>query len=198
MNPDRLVAALDIGSARTTALIAEVEGDLPKHPTLKVLGVGQARTTGMRRGVVADIEETTRSIRKAIQDAERMGGVAVHEVYSGIAGEHVQAMISKGIVAVSGDEINKSDVARANEVARAQAIPAERELLHAIPQEYTVDKNTGIRDPIGMAGMRLETEMYLVTIGSSPAINLRKSGERAGYKGAELVLEPLASALSVL
>ena len=198
MNPDRIVAGLDIGSAKTTAIVGEVVGDLPKHPTLKVLGVGQARTTGMRRGIVADIEETTRSIRKAIQDAERMGGVQVHEVYSGIAGEHVQAMISKGIVAVSHDEIEKSDVDRANEVARAQAIPAERELLHAIPQEYTVDKNTGIRDPIGMAGTRLETEMYLVTIGSAPATNLRKSVERAGYTVRELVLEPLASALAVL
>jgi cell division protein FtsA len=196
MNPERLVAALDIGSARTTALIAEVEGDLPKHPTLKVLGVGQAKTTGMRRGVVADIEETTRSIRKAVQDAERMSGAEMHELYVGIAGEHVQAMTSKGIVAVASDEINKGDVDRANDVARAQAIPQDRELLHAIPQEYTVDKNTGIRDPIGMSGMRLETEMYLVTIGSSPAINLRKSVERAGYKVRELILEPLASALA--
>ena len=119
-------------------------------------------------------------------------------MYAGIAGEHVQAMTSKGIVAVNGDEINKADVDRANEVARAQAIPQDRELLHAIPQEYTVDKNTGIRDPIGMIGTRLETEMYLVTIGSSPAINLRKSVERAGYKVRELVLEPLASALAVL
>ncbi len=198
MNPDRLVAGLDIGSAKTTAIVGEVVGELPKHPVIKILGVGQTRTTGMRRGVVADIEETTRSIRKAIQDAERMAGVEVHEVYAGIAGEHVQAMISKGIVAVSHDDINKSDVDRANEVARAQAIPAERELLHAIPQEYTVDKNTGIRDPIGMTGTRLETEMYLVTIGSSPAANLRKSVERAGYTVRELVLEPLASALAVL
>ena len=198
MNPDRLVAGLDIGSSKTTAIIGEVVGDLPKHPSIKVLGVGQARTTGMRRGIVADIEETTRSIRKAIQDAERMAGTEVHEVYAGIAGEHVSAMISKGIVAVSGEEINKSDVSRANEVARAQAIPAERELLHAIPQEYTVDKNAGIRDPIGMSGTRLETEMYLVTIGSSPAVNLRKSVERAGYNVRELVLEPLASALAVL
>jgi cell division protein FtsA len=198
MNPDRLVAGLDIGSAKTTAIIGEVVGELPKHPIVKVLGVGQARTTGMRRGIVADIEETTRSIRKALQDAERMSGVQVHEVYSGIAGEHVQAMTSKGIVAVSDDEISKSDVDRANEVARAQAIPAERELLHAIPQEYTVDKNTGIRDPIGMTGTRLETEMYLVTIGSSPAVNLRKSVERAGYTVRELVLEALASSLAVL
>ena len=198
MNPDRLVAGLDIGSSKTTAIIGEVVGDLPKHPSLKILGVGQTRTTGMRRGVVADIEETTRSIKKALQDAERMAGVQVQEVYTGIAGEHVAAMTSKGIVAVSGDEINKSDVNRANEVARAQAIPAERELLHAIPQEYTVDKNAGIRDPIGMSGTRLETEMYLVTIGSSPAVNLRKSVERAGYVVRELVLEPLASALAVL
>jgi cell division protein FtsA len=107
-------------------------------------------------------------------------------------------MTSKGIVAVNGDEISRSDVSRANEVARAQPIPGDRELLHAIPQEYTVDKNQGIRDPIGMIGTRLETEMYLVTIGSSPAMNLRKSVERAGYRVKELVLEPLASALAVL
>jgi cell division protein FtsA len=198
MNPDRIVAGLDIGSSKTTAIIGEVVGDLPKHPSVKVLGVGQARTTGMRRGVVADIEETTRSIRKAVQDAERMAGVQVHEVYSGIAGEHVQAMISKGVAAITGDEVGKSDVDRANEIARAQAIPNERELLHAIPQEYSVDRNHGIRDPIGMAGTRLETEMYLVTIGSSPAMNLRKSVEKAGYNVRELVLEPLASALAVL
>jgi cell division protein FtsA len=198
MNSDRLVAGLDIGSARTTAIIGEVVGTSQGSSTIKVLGVGQARTTGMRRGIVSDIEETTRSIRKALQDAERMAGAEIADVYAGIAGEHVRAMTSKGIVAVSNDEIAKSDVDRANEVARAQAIPPDRELLHAIPQEYTVDKDTGIRDPIGMSGTRLETEMYLVTIGSSPAVNLRKSVERAGYKVRELVLEPLASALAVL
>lgn len=198
MNEERLVAGLDIGSAKTTAIIAEVVGELPKHPAIRILGVGQARTTGLRRGVVSDIEETTRSIRKAMKDAERMAGASVAEVYVGIAGEHVRAMTSQGIVAINGDEITKPDVDRANEVARAQAIPQDRELLHAIPQEYTVDKNQGIRDPIGMIGMRLETEMYLVTIGSSPAMNLRKSVQLAGYKVKELVLEPLASALSVL
>ena len=198
MNPERLVAGLDIGSAKTTALIAEVVGDMPRHPKLKILGVGQARTTGLRRGIVSDIEETTRSIRKAMQDAERMAGAQVEFVYAGIAGEHVQTMVSKGIVAVNGEEISKADIDRANEVARAQAIPQDRELLHALPQEYTVDKNHGVRDPIGMIGMRLETEMYLVTIGSSPALNLRKSVEKAGYQVRELVLEPLASALSVL
>jgi cell division protein FtsA len=196
--PDRLVAGLDIGSAKTTAVIAEVGGDLPRNPRIKILGVGQARTTGLRKGVVADIEETTRSIRKSLEDAERMAGAHVTEVYAGIAGAHVQAMTSSGVVAVNGDEITRADVTRANDVARAQAIPTDRELLHAIPQEYTVDKNGGIRDPVGMIGTRLETEMYLVTIGGSPAVNLRKSVERAGYRVRELVLEPLASALSVL
>jgi cell division protein FtsA len=195
---DRLVAALDIGSAKTTAVIADVVGDLPRSPRIKILGVGQARTTGLRRGVVADIEETTRSIRKSLEDAERMAGTRVAEVFAGIAGAHVQAMTSTGVVAVKGEEITREDVERANDVARAQAIPADRELLHAIPQEYTVDRNRGIRDPIGMIGTRLETEMYLVTIGGSPAVNLRKAVERAGYRVRELVLEPLASALSVL
>ncbi len=198
MNLDRLVAGLDIGSAKTTAVIAEVVGDLPKHPTVNILGVGQARTTGLRKGVVADIEETQRSITKAMQDAERMAGARVEVVYAGIAGEHVQAMTSKGIASVTGHEITRADVDRANAVARAQPIPQDRELIHAIPQEYTVDKNQGVRDPVGMIGTRLETEMYLVTIGSSPAMNLRKAVERAGYKVGELVLEPLASALSVL
>src|SRR5256885_14236977 len=194
MNPENIITGLDIGSAKTTAVIGQaMPADAKSAPYLKILGVGQARTTGLRRGVVSDIEETTRSIRKAMQDAERMAGAQVPDLYTGIAGEHVQAMTSKGIVAVSQDEINKSDVDRANEVARAQSIPQDRELLHAIPQEYTVDKDHGIRDPIGMSGTRLETEMYLVTIGSSPAVNLRKSVERAGYKARELVLEPLAS-----
>lgn len=198
MIEERLVAGLDIGSAKTTAIIAEVVGELPRHPGVKVLGVGQARTTGLRRGVVADIEETTQSIRKALSDAERMAGAKVGAVYAGIAGEHMEAMISKGIVVVSGTEISRADVDRANAVARAQDVPQDRELLHAIPQEYTVDRQVGIKDPAGMVGTRLETEMYLVTIGSSPATNLRRAVERAGYHVQELVLEPLAAALAVL
>ncbi len=198
MNQEHVIAALDIGSAKTTVVIAEAIGDLHRQTSIKVLGVGQTRTTGLRRGIVSDIEETTRSIKKAMEDAERMAGVRIESIYAGIAGEHVRAMTSTGIVAVNGDEITRSDVSRANEVARAQPVPGDRELLHAIPQEYTVDKNQGIRDPIGMIGTRLETEMYLVTIGSSPAMNLRKSVERAGYRVKELVLEPIASALAVL
>ncbi len=198
MTNERLVAGLDIGSAKTTALIAEVVGDPGRHPGIKVLGVGQARTTGLRRGLVSDIEETTQSVRKALGDAEQMAGARVESLYVGISGEHVKSMTSKGIVAVSGQEITRSDIDRANTVARTQAMPPDRELLHAIPQEYTVDKNEGVRDPEGMLATRLETEMYLVTIGSSPALNLRRAVERAGYKVQELVVEPLASALAVL
>src|SRR5213083_331342 len=199
MNPENIITGLDIGSAKTTAVIGQaISADAKSGAYLRILGVGQARTTGLRKGIVSDIEETTRSIKKAVEDAERMAGTNIDSIYAGIAGEHVRAMTSKGIVAVNGDEINKADVNRANEVARAQPIPQDRELLHAIPQEYSVDKNQGIRDPIGMIGTRLETEMYLVTIGASPAMNLRKSVERAGYHVRELVLEPLASALSVL
>jgi cell division protein FtsA len=198
MNTERLVASLDIGSSKTTAVIAEVEGDPSRNPILRLRGVGQTRTTGLRKGVVSNIEEATQSIKRALQDAERMAGATVESLYVGIAGEHIQSMTSKGIVAVGGDEIEKSDIDRVNEVARAQAIPRDRELLHAIPQEYTVDSNNGIRDPIGMVGTRLETEMYLVTIGSSPAMNLRRSVEKAGYKVKELVVESLASSLAVL
>jgi cell division protein FtsA len=198
MKHERLVAGLDIGSARTTALIAEVVGELPKRPGIRVLGVGQAPTTGMRKGIVANIDETARSIQRALADAERMAGARPESAFVGIAGEHVQAMTSKGIVAVAGEEISRADVERVNAVARAHAIPQDRELLHAIPQEYTVDRTGGIQDPIGMSGMRLETEMYLVTIGAQPATNLRKSVERAGLRVRELVLEPLASSLATL
>ncbi|WP_396213610.1 cell division protein FtsA [Gemmatimonas sp.] len=198
MTSEPIVAALDIGTAHTTALVAMVHGDLPRAPRLTVLGVGTTRTMGLRRGVVSDIEEATRSIRAAVEEACRVAGVQSESLYVGIAGEHVRAMCSTGVVAISGDEITRPDVDRVNEVARAMAIPQDRELLHAIPQEYRVDKADGIRDPVGMIGTRLETEMYLVTIGSSPAMNLRKAIERAGYKTRELVLEPLASALSVL
>jgi cell division protein FtsA len=198
MISEPIVVALDIGTAYTTALVAAVHGDLPRAPRLKVLGLGHTRTMGLRRGVVSDIEEATRSIRAAVEEAVRVAGVVPDAMYVGIAGEHVRAVGSSGVVAISGDEITRADVDRVNDVARAMAIPQDRELLHAIPQEYRVDKADGIRDPVGMIGTRLETEMYLVTIGSSPAMNLRKAIERAGYKTRELVLESLASALSVL
>ncbi|HXF94755.1 MAG TPA: cell division protein FtsA [Gemmatimonadales bacterium] len=196
--PRRLVAGLDLGSTKTCAVIAEVVGDLPRLPLAKVLGVGLAKNGGVRRGVVRDIEETTRSVMAAMRDAERMAGVRVTDVTCGIAGEHVAARASSGVVAVTGEEITPADVERANEVARAVSLGRDHELLHDIPQEYVVDQQRGISDPVGMTGMRLEVEMYLVTVQSPAAQNLRKSVQRAGYRVAGLVLEPLAASYAVL
>src|SRR5437899_1050211 len=148
--------------------------------------------------MVRDIDETSRSIVAAMRDAERMAGVKVNMVTCGIAGEHVSARTSPGVVAVSGDEVTAEDVARVNEVARAVSLGRDHELLHDIPQEYVVDQQRGISDPVGMTGTRLEVEMYLVTVQSTAAQNLRRSVERARYRPAELVLEPLAASYAVL
>lgn len=193
-----LVSGLDIGSTKTAAVIAElVSGATADLPQIRVLGVGQARTGGMRRELVTDIEATTESVRKALGEAELMAGVSVERVYTGIAGDHIQARPSHGVVAVGG-EITRADVERVQEVARAVPVAADRERLHAIPQEYIVDGQGGIRDPAGMAGTRLEAEVFIVTGSATAAQNVRKSVSRAGYEVAELVLEPIASSLSVL
>jgi cell division protein FtsA len=194
----QLVAGLDLGSTKTCAVIAEVVGDLPRLPLAKVLGVGLAKNAGVRRGMVRDIEETTQSIVAAMRDAERMAGVKVTTLTCGIAGEHVSARPSTGVVAVSADEVTAEDVARVNEVARAVSLGRDHELLHDIPQEYVVDQQRGISDPVGMTGTRLEVEMYLVTVQSTAAQNLRRSVERARYRPADLVLEPLAASYAVL
>lgn len=196
--PSALVAGLDIGSSKTAVVIAEVSGDAVHQSQIRVLGVGQARTGGMRREIVTDIEATTESIRKAVKEAELMAGVTVDRLYTGIAGEHIHADASNGVVAVGRQEIVQGDVDRVHEVARAIPIPADRELLHAIPQEYVVDSQRGIRDPVGMAGTRLEAEVFIVTGSASAAQNIRKSVSRAGYQVAELVLEPIASSLATL
>jgi len=193
-----LIAALDIGTAKTCAVIGELSGEAQRRPGLKVLGVGQARTSGMRREVVTHIEETTESVKRAMKEAELMAGVTVDRVYAGIAGDHIQAFSSTGVVAIAGEEVATQDVNRVHEVARAVALPPDRELLHAIPQEYMVDHQGGIKDPLGMAGTRLEAEVYLVNSASAVATNIRKAVSRAGFRVQELVLEPLASARAVL
>lgn len=192
-----VVAGLDIGTTKTAAVIAEVSGD-PQRPEVKILGVGQARTSGIRREIVTDIEATTVSVRKAVKEAELMAGVSVERLYTGIAGEHVHGRSSTGVVAVGRDEITERDVERVHEVAQAIAVPADREMLHALPQEYIVDAQGGIRDPLGMAGTRLEAEVFLVTGSAASAQNIRKAVTRAGYGVEELVFEPVASSLAVL
>ncbi|MBI1967118.1 MAG: cell division protein FtsA [Gemmatimonadetes bacterium] len=194
----QLVAGLDIGSTKTCAVIAEVVGDLPRTPLAKVLGVGLAKNAGVRRGVVRDIEETTRSVTAALRDAERMAGVKAAAVTCGIAGEMIATRTEAGVVAVTDEEIVPDDVKRVHDVARAISMARDTELLHEIPQEYTVDRQGKVSDPVGMTGMRLEVEMYLVTVQSTAAQNLRKSVQRAGYRVAGLVLEPLAASYAVL
>ena len=195
--PGQLVAALDLGSSKVTAVVAEVSGDA-RSPVAKILGVAVERSTGIRRGVVRDIEESTRAIAKAMKDAQRMAGVEVGTVYCGIAGEHVAGRSSHGMVSVTGDEIRTSDVARVNDMASNVSFGRDHELLHAIPQDYLIDQQAGINEPIGMTGSRLEAEVYLVTVLSSAMQNLRRCVERAGYHVGEFVLEPLAASLAVL
>ena len=192
-----LIAGIDIGTTKTCAVIGETSAH-PNRPSLKVLGVGQSRTSGMRGELVTNIEETTNSIRKAMREAELMAGVSVDRVYAGIAGEHIETRTSMGVVAVGGDEIAPGDVERVHEVARAVALPPDRELLHAIPTEYVVDHQAGIKDPLGMSGTRLEAEVYLVSCSQTASNNIRKAVSRAGFRVQDLVLEPLASSRAVL
>jgi cell division protein FtsA len=195
--PERLVAAVDIGTTRVVALIGEVLGEA-RATRVRLLGVSSERTSGVRRGVVRDIEETTRAIAKALKDAQMMAGVEVGSVYCGVAGEHIAARSSHGVVSVTGSEIRTTDVARVNDVASNISFGRDHELLHAIPQDYLIDQQDGITEPIGMTGQRLEAEVYLVTVLSSAVQNLRKCVEKAGYHVGEFVLEPLAASLAVL
>lgn len=193
-----LIAGLDIGTTKTCAVIAEVTRDERHRPSIQILGVGQARTEGMRGEVVTHIEETTETIRTALKEAELMSGCTVDRLYAGISGDHVQAVTSLGVVAVGREEITRADLTRVHEVARAVAIPPDREVLHAIPQDYRVDNQGGIVDPTGMEAVRLETDVYLVTCASTAAENIRRAVSKAGYRVQRLELEPLASARAVL
>ena len=195
--PQRLVAALDLGSTKVVGVIGEAHGD-GRDASVRILGVGVERSAGIRRGVVRDIEETTRAIDKAMKAAQRMAGVEIGSIFCGIAGEHVAGRSSHGMVSVTGDEIRTSDVARVNDMASNISFGRDHELLHAIPQDYLIDQQGGINEPIGMTGSRLEAEVYLVTVLSSVLQNLRKCVERAGYHVGDFVLEPLAASLAVL
>ena len=180
-----LIAGLDIGSTKTCAVIGEVTGD-PRRPGLTILGVGQARTGGLRGDMVTNIEEMTESVRASIKEAELMAGATVDRVYAGIGGDHVRASSSMGVVAISEAEVMPDDVQRVHIVARAVALPPDREMLHALPQEYRVDHQRGIKDPIGMAGVRLEAEVFLVTGAITVTANIRKAVNRAGYRVQEM------------
>jgi cell division protein FtsA len=196
METINIITGLDIGTTKIGCLIAEVSdtGDI------KIKGVGTAPSEGLRYGMVVDTEKTVRSIRQAIEAAEAMAGVAVDLVYAGIAGDHIRSINGRGVVAISGEngEVSADDVRRVIEAARAVALPLDREMIHILPQEYVVDEQRGIRDPLGMCGVRLEAEVHIVTGAVASAQNIYRCIEKAGYTTADLVLEPLASSYSVL
>ena len=195
----RCLAGLDIGSTATTAVLVETgPGWESDSGQVRVLGVGVAHTEGVRNRNVTHIEAATESVREALRDAEDMAGVEAGVVYAGVAGDHIDVGSSSGVVAVSGDEVEQSDLDRVHEVARAIVIPPDRELLHAIPQDYVVDGQAGIQDPRGMEATRLESEVCVVTAGSPACQNIRKAIDRAGYRTEELVFSPLATSLAVL
>ena len=195
MEENRFVG-LDIGTTKIACIIAELDAT----EELKIVGVGVSPSDGLRKGVVVNIDKTVRSIQKAVDEAELMAGVDVDEVYVGIAGDHIRAINSKGVVAISREdhEIVDLDVIRAIDAAKAVSIPMDREILHVIPQEFIVDDQKGIKDPIGMSGVRLETQVHIITGAVTSAQNIYKSVDKAGLKIIDLVLEPLASAKSVL
>jgi cell division protein FtsA len=188
------LTGLDVGTSKVCALVGEAgaEGELA------VLGHGVAPCTGLRKGVVVNIEATVEAIRAALDEAEKTSGQRVGSIVVGVAGPHIRGLNSHGIVAVRGGEVGGRDVERVIDAARAVAIPLDRQVLHILPQQFAVDEQEGVRDPIGMAGVRLEARIHIVTAAQSYGQNLTKCCERAGVTPTEMVFEPLASAEAAL
>lgn len=188
-----IIVGLDLGSTKVTAVVGEVDAD-----GLTILGVGNVPCRGLRKGVVTNIDWTVRAIREAVDAAQNCAGVEIDTVYAGVAGSHVKSIASHGMCAVSGREVTQSDVDRVLEGARAVPVDADRMILHVLPREYLVDNQDGIRDPVGMSGVRLQANVNLVTAATSCVQNVVRCVERCGLDVADVVLEPLASADAVL
>lgn len=196
MAGEDLIVGLDIGTTKVCVII----GGFNDSGQLEITGVGTTPSRGLRRGVVINIETTVRSIAAAVESAEMMSGREVISVYTGIAGGHIEGINSRGVVAVTGRgrEITREDVDRVIDAAKAIVIPMDREVLHVIPQEFVVDDQGGIKNPIGMIGVRLEAEVHIITGAVTSAQNIVKCVNRAGFKVNDIVLEPLASSKAVL
>lgn len=197
MSKKDFVVGLDIGTTKICCIVGEVHERGP-NPTIDIIGIGQAPSVGLRKGVVINIDSTVESITKAVEEAELMAGVEISSVFTGIAGGHIKSFNSTGVVAVKDKEINESDVQRCIDAAKAVAIPLDREVIHIMPQEFIIDGQDGIRDPIGMNGMRLESRVHIVTGAVSSAQNIIKCANKAGLNVTEICLEPIASAAAVL
>jgi len=193
MGKKSLIVGLDIGTTKICAIVGELG-----ESGLEIIGVGTHPSHGLRKGVVIDIESTVNSIKRAVEEAEIMAGCEINSVFAGIAGGHIKGFNSHGVVAVKNKEVAKGDIERVIDAGRAVAIPMDREVLHILPQEYIVDDQDGIKEPLGMSGVRLEAKVHIVTGAATSAQNIIKCCNRTGLNVTEFVLEPLASAEAVL
>ena len=189
-----VVVGLDVGTSKVVALVGELAAD----GSVEVIGLGSQPSRGLKKGVVVNIESTVQSIQRAVEEAELMAGCEIHSVYAGIAGSHVRSLNSHGVVAIRDREVVQSDVDHVIEAAKAVAIPADQRILHVLPQEFIIDGQEGIRDPIGMSGVRLEAKVHIVTGADSAAQNIIKCVQRCGLTVEDIVLEQLASSFAVL
>jgi len=188
------IVGLDIGTTKICCIIGEIIDD----EKIDIIGLGQYPSRGLRKGVVVNIDSTVESIKNAVEEAELMAGCEIDSVYVGIAGGHINSLNSHGIIAVKGKEISEKDMERVIEAAKAIAIPLDREVIHVLPQEYIVDNQDGIKTPLGMAGVRLEAKVHIVTAAVTSAQNIVKCVNKAGLTVSDIALEQLASSESVL
>lgn len=193
MAENEIIAGLDLGTTKVCAIVAEQTDD-----GLDIIGIGSVPAKGLKKGVVVNIESTVQAIRAAIEQAETMAGVEIATVYAGIAGSHIRGLNQEGVAAISEREVSHDDVSRVLEQAKAIPLPGDRQVIHVLPQEYIVDDQDGIREPVGMSGVRLEARVHLVTAATSSIQNIIKCAERCDLHVAEVVLQPLASAHAVL
>ena len=190
---DNLIVGLDIGTSKVVAIVGEYS-----NGELEIIGIGSHKSIGLKKGVVVNIESTVQSIQRAVEEAELMAGCSIHSVSAGIAGSHIRSMNSHGIVAIRDGEVYQVDMDRVLDAARAVAIPADQKILHAIAQEYLVDEQEGVREPLGMSGVRLEAKVHLVTCAVNAMQNIEKCIRRCGLQVDEIVLEQVASSYAVL
>jgi cell division protein FtsA len=189
-----LIVGLDIGTSKIVAIVAELLPD----GTLKVIGIGQHISRGLKKGVVVNIDSTMQSIQRAIEEAELMADCKINTVYTGIAGNHIKSLNSHGMVKIKDAEVSQMDVDRVVETARAIALPADQQILHILTQEFIIDGQEDVREPLGMSGMKLEVKVHIVTGAVAAAQNIVKCIKRCGLEVSDLILQPLASSLAVL
>ena len=189
-----LIVGLDIGTSKVVAIVGEIRSDRE----IEIIGIGSHPSRGLKKGVVVNIESTVQSIQRAVEEAELMAGCEIHSVHAGIAGNHIRSLNSVGIVAIKDHEVTYGDVERVIDAARAVAIPADQKILHILPQEFIIDEQEGIREPVGMSGVRLEARVHMVTGAVSAAQNIIKCVRRCGLEVDDLILEQLSSSYSIL